>query len=47
MAKDFDLKWHSLTEDEFQALAYDAYSCIGAEDVDHLIRLIAVQLRVS
>lgn len=33
MAKDFDLKWHSLSEEEFQALAYDAYSCIGAEDV--------------
>ena len=36
MAKDFDLKWHSLSEDEFQALAYDAYSCIGAEDVANL-----------
>ena len=36
MAKDFDLKWHSLTEKEFQALAYDAYSCIGAEDVAKL-----------
>ena len=33
MAKDFDLRWHRLSEDEFQALAYDAYSCIGAEDV--------------
>ena len=33
LAKDFDLKWHSLSEDEFQALAYDAYSCIGAKDV--------------
>ena len=32
-AKDFDLKWHELSEDEFQALALDAYSCIGAEDV--------------
>ena len=36
MAKDFDLKWHSLSEDEFQALAYDAYSCIGAKDVAKL-----------
>ena len=36
MAKDFDLKWHSLSEDEFQALAYDSYSCIGAEDVAKL-----------
>ena len=36
MAKDFDLKWHQLTEEEFQALAYDAYSCIGAEDVANL-----------
>ena len=33
MAKDFDLKWHSLSEEEFKALAHDAYSCIGAEDV--------------
>jgi hypothetical protein len=32
-ARDFDLKWHELSEDEFQSLAYDAYSCIGAEDV--------------
>lgn len=30
---DFNLKWHQLNEDEFQALAYDAYSCIGAEDI--------------
>ena len=36
LAKDFDLKWHSLTENEFQAMAYDAYSCIGAEDVAKL-----------
>ena len=36
MARDFDLKWHSLSEEEFQALAYDAYSCIGAEDVAKL-----------
>jgi hypothetical protein len=33
MAKDYDLKVHELTEEEFQAIAYDAYSCIGAEDV--------------
>lgn len=33
LAKDFDLKFHELTEDEFQALAYDGYSCIGAEDI--------------
>ena len=36
MATDFDLKWHQITEDEFQAIAYDAYSCIGAEDVAKL-----------
>lgn len=36
MAKDFDLKWHSLTEEEFQAIGLDAYSCIGAEDVANL-----------
>ena len=36
LAKDFDLKWHSLSEDEFKALAYEAHSCIGAKDVADL-----------
>ena len=29
----FDLRVHKLTEDEFMALCYDAYSCVGYEDV--------------
>ena len=33
LARDFDLKWHELSEDEFHVLALDAHSCIGAEDV--------------
>lgn len=35
--EDFDLKWHHLNEEEFQALAYDGYSCIGHEDIANLI----------
>lgn len=33
IAKDFDLKVHALTEDEFQALAYDGISHIGHQDI--------------
>ena len=29
----FDLKVDELTEEEFQLLAYDGYSCIGHEDI--------------
>jgi len=36
MAQDFTEDWHRLSEEEFQAIAYDAYSCIGAEDVAKL-----------
>ena len=31
--KDFDLKFHELAEDEFQALALDGFSHIGHEDI--------------
>ena len=31
--KDFILHTHELSEDEFQVLAYDGYSCIGQEDI--------------
>ena len=31
--KNYDLRVHSLTEDEFLALCLDAYSCVGYEDV--------------
>jgi len=34
--KDFDLKFHTLTEDEFQALALDGFSHIGHEDISKL-----------
>jgi hypothetical protein len=36
MANDFTEDWHRLSEDEFTAIAFDAYSCIGAEDVAKL-----------
>ena len=36
---DFDLRWHKLSEDEFQALAYDGYSCIGHKDVATITNL--------
>ena len=34
--KDFDLKVHHLSEDEFHALAYDGFSHIGHEDIAEL-----------
>ena len=40
MAKDFDLKVHELTEEEFQALAYDAISHIGQHDIAELTNLL-------
>ena len=33
MTPSFDLKVDELTEEEFQTLAYDGYSCIGHEDI--------------
>ena len=36
MDPSFDLKVDELSEDEFQALAYDGYSCIGHEDIAKL-----------
>ena len=36
MASQFTADWNELSEDEFQAIAYDAYSCIGAEDVANI-----------
>jgi hypothetical protein len=32
-SEDFDLKWHHISEDEFQVLAYDGYSCLRAKDI--------------
>ena len=38
-ANDFSLDWHQLTEEEFQALIYDAYSCVGHKDVAEAINV--------
>ncbi len=35
-AKNWDLKFHELTEEEFQALAIDGFSYIGHEDIAEL-----------
>ena len=49
--KDFDLKIHKLTEEEFQVLSYDAYSCVGYEDVAKILNVAynreAVKARVG
>lgn len=31
--KDYALECHEINEEEFQAYAYDAYSCLGAKDI--------------
>ena len=36
LAHEFTADWRRISEEEFQAIAYDAYSCIGAEDVAKL-----------
>lgn len=36
---DFSLDWHSISEDEFQALIYDAYSCVGHKDIADTINV--------
>ena len=38
-AHDFSLDWHEVNEEEFQALIYDAYSCVGHEDIAQLINV--------
>ena len=48
---DFDLKWHRLSEEEFQALMLDGYSCVGYEDVATMLNVAhneeAVKARVG
>lgn len=48
---DFDLRWHKLSEEEFQALSFDAYSCVGYEDVATILNVAynkeAVKARVG
>ena len=36
---DFDLRWHRLSHEEFIAASYDAYSCVGYEDVAKLLNV--------
>ena len=36
---DFDLKFHRLTEEEFQEFIIDAYSCVGYEDVAEMLNV--------
>ena len=38
-ANDFSLDWHEVKEDEFQALIYDAYSCVGHPDIADAINV--------
>ena len=38
-AHDFSLDWHEVTEEEFQALIYDAYSCVGHRDIADAINV--------
>ena len=38
-ADNFSLDWHSISEDEFQALIYDAYSCVGHKDIADTINV--------
>lgn len=38
-AQDFSLDWHEVTEDEFQALIFDAYSCVGHKDIADAINV--------
>ena len=34
-ANDFSLDWHQVSEEEFQALIFDGYSCVGHQDIAH------------
>ena len=36
---DFSLDWHEVSEPEFQALIFDAYSCVGHEDIANSINV--------
>ena len=49
--QDFDLKVHHITEEEFYAMSYDAYSCIGHKDIAELTNCAynkeAVKLRIG
>lgn len=36
---DFSTDWHEVTEPEFQALIFDAYSCVGHKDIADTINV--------
>ena len=38
-SNDYSLEVHQLKEDEFQALIFDAYSCVGYQDVADAINV--------
>ena len=38
-ANDFSLDWHELSEEEFQALIFDGYSCVAHEDIAQAINV--------
>ena len=38
-ANDFSLDWHQVSEEEFQALIFDGYSCVGHEDIANAINV--------
>lgn len=44
---DFMLSFHEVTDDEFQALIYDAYSCVGHPDIADLINVAYNKERVT
>ena len=36
---DFSTDWHEVSETEFQALIFDAYSCVGHKDIADTINV--------
>ena len=38
-ANDFATDWHEVSEEEFQRLIYDGYSCVGHEDIAKAINV--------
>lgn len=38
-ANDFSTDWHEVTEEEFQSLIYDGYSCVGHKDIAEAINV--------
>lgn len=38
-ANDFATDWHEVNEEEFQHLIYDAYSCVGHQDIADAINV--------